>query len=327
MEGVDIAIRRIVHETDPEYADRYRDLIHGRIIGYPYVLPIRGIDSSVIGQLVEIHGIIVRAGQLVPLPVRLTWACSEGHHTTASVRTYGGAIEEPLQCADKGCQSRDLEIDLAASEFVNAQTVRLQERPEELPPGHIPSSLEVRMLEDLTNTVRPGDRVRIGGIIDVEERRVRGGATEYRLRVTGHSQVVEGGADGPTEITQDDITWARRMAATDTVYDNLVNSFCPKIRGHDNIKEAALLLLASSWESDRSRGDINVLIVGDPGQGKSEVLKFAASVAPRGIYTAGRSSTAAGLTAAVVKDKNGGMSLRGGRLRARGPGPGLHRRV
>ena len=169
------------------------------------------------------------------------------------------------------------------------------------------------MLEDLTNTVRPGDRVRIGGIIDVEERRVRGGATEYRLRVTGHSQVVEGGADGPTEITQDDITWARRMAATDTVYDNLVASFAPKIRrATPASRRRPCCCLASSWESDRSRGDINVLIVGDPGQGKSEILKFAASVAPRGIYTAGRSSTAAGLTAAVIKDKNGGMSLEAG---------------
>src|SRR5678809_1610097 len=96
-------------------------------------------------------------------------------------------------------------------------------------------------------------------------------------------------------------------------YDKLIASFAPHIYGHEIIKESILLLIVGSVtkklaDGSNRRGDINIFLVGDPGTAKSEMLKFAAKIAPRGLYTSGRGTTAAGLTAAVIRDKSGTVS-------------------
>ena len=107
------------------------------------------------------------------------------------------------------------------------------------------------------------------------------------------------------------------IAGKSDAYDKLIASFAPHVYGHEVIKEAILLLIVGSVtkkldDGSTRRGDINVLLVGDPGTAKSEMLKFAAKIAPRGLYTSGRGSTAAGLTAAVIRDKSGIMMLEAG---------------
>ena len=109
----------------------------------------------------------------------------------------------------------------------------------------------------------------------------------------------------------------KTLAKNDDIYERLIGSFAPHIRGHEIFKEAILLLIVGSTQralSDGSkvRGDINVFLVGDPGTAKSEMLKFCARIAPRGLYTSGRGSTAAGLTAAVVRDTSGIFMLEAG---------------
>ncbi|MGH9878651.1 MAG: ATP-binding protein, partial [Nitrososphaerales archaeon] len=109
----------------------------------------------------------------------------------------------------------------------------------------------------------------------------------------------------------------KRIASNPDVYDRLISSLAPHIYGHDILKESVLLQIIGSSQREledgtKIRGDINVLLVGDPGTAKSELLKYAARVAPRGLYTSGRGSTAAGLTAAVLRDKSGIMMLEAG---------------
>jgi replicative DNA helicase Mcm len=118
-------------------------------------------------------------------------------------------------------------------------------------------------------------------------------------------------------ISAEDERQIRTIAAKPDAYEKLVASFAPHIYGHSEIKEAILLLIVGSvtkklQDGSTRRGDINVLLVGDPGVAKSELLKFAAKIAPRGLYTSGRGSTAAGLTAAVIRDKSGIMMLEAG---------------
>jgi replicative DNA helicase Mcm len=118
-------------------------------------------------------------------------------------------------------------------------------------------------------------------------------------------------------ISTEDERQIRIIASKPDAYEKLIASFAPHIYGHEPIKEAILLLIVGSVtkrleDGSTRRGDINVLLVGDPGTAKSEMLKFTAKIAPRGLYTSGRGSTAAGLTAAVIRDKSGIMMLEAG---------------
>jgi replicative DNA helicase Mcm len=122
---------------------------------------------------------------------------------------------------------------------------------------------------------------------------------------------------GREEISPEEEKMIKSLSRSSDVYQKLIDSFAPHIQGQSLIKEAILLLIVGSnqrllGDGSKIRGDINVFLVGDPGTAKSEMLKFCARIAPRGLYTSGRGSTAAGLTAAVVRDKTGIMMLEAG---------------
>ncbi len=146
----------------------------------------------------------------------------------------------------------------------------------------------------------------------------------YRLRIDGNNIEYLGGRGSKVsrrtereEISPEEEKIIKSLATNSDVYERLVDSFAPHIQGHEIIKEAILLLIVGSTQralpdGSKIRGDINVFLVGDPGTAKSEMLKFCARIAPRGLYTSGRGSTAAGLTAAVIRDKSGIMMLEAG---------------
>jgi len=175
---------------------------------------------------------------------------------------------------------------------------------------------------------RPGDRIILTGIVRIEQERVSGvkqsESALYRLRMDGNNIEFIGGRGikgsrrtEREEISPDEQKIIRTLSKNPDIYDRLIASFAPHIRGHELFKEAILLLIVGSTQralSDGSkvRGDINVFLVGDPGTAKSEMLKFCARIAPRGLYTSGRGSTAAGLTAAVVRDASGIFMLEAG---------------
>jgi len=146
----------------------------------------------------------------------------------------------------------------------------------------------------------------------------------YRLRLDGNNVEFLGGKASKTsrriqreQISPEEEKTIKSLSKSPDVYDRIIDSFAPHITGHRIIKEAILLLMAGSTQRElqdgsKIRGDINIFLVGDPGTAKSEMLKFCARIAPRGLYTSGRGSTAAGLTAAVVRDVNGIFMLEAG---------------
>jgi replicative DNA helicase Mcm len=189
--------------------------------------------------------------------------------------------------------------------------MRVQELPEELPPGQLPRFFEVDLEGDIVNTARPGDRVILTGVVRAEPDLTPGqGRTRvFRSKVESNFIEILGKEPGQIQITKEDEILIRNIAKSQGAYQKLVNSIAPAIMGHEAVKEAILLLLCGSAQTmlpdgTKLRGDINVLLVGDPGVAKSEMLKFAAQVAPRGIFASGRGSTAAGLSAAVIREKN-----------------------
>ncbi len=193
------------------------------------------------------------------------------------------------------------------SVFMDSQRVSIQERPEDLPPGQLPRSLHVDLKDDVVDQARPGDRITIVGSVDLLQRFGRGGQLRIFDMVMEASHIeVSGRESEMTAISPEDEAKIKEIAQDPWVHRRLLQSIAPSIYGHENIKESILYLLFGGINKElpdvRIRGDINVLLVGDPGTGKSQLLQFAAKIAPRGLMTTGRGSTAAGLTAAVVKE-------------------------
>jgi len=191
----------------------------------------------------------------------------------------------------------------------------------------LPHYIDVTIKQDLVDSARPGDRIILTGIVRIEQEQITGTRIHsglHRLRIEGNNIEFLGGRGTKNsrrsereEISPEEEKIIKSLAKTPDIYERLVNSFAPHIQGHAIIKESILLLIVGAMQrtlqdGTKVRGDINVFLVGDPGTAKSEMLKFCARIAPRGLYTSGRGSTAAGLTAAVVRDKTGIMMLEAG---------------
>jgi len=277
--------------------------------------------------MTSVSGMVVRASEVKPLAKELTYKCLDKHISKFTLLD-GMSLDKAVKCQSPKCPYTNLAIVAEESRFIDFQIVRLQELPEDLPPGQLPHYVNVSMKQDLVDYARPGDRIVLTGIVRIEQERVSGvkqsESALYRLRMDGNNIEFIGGRGikgsrrtEREEISPDEQKIIRTLSKNPDIYDRLIASFAPHIRGHELFKEAILLLIVGSTQralSDGSkvRGDINVFLVGDPGTAKSEMLKFCARIAPRGLYTSGRGSTAAGLTAAVVRDASGIFMLEAG---------------
>ena len=321
------AIKEILQERFPEYARKIEHDIRARIANFPAERSLRQINSEVITKMTSVSGMVVRASEVKPLAKELTYKCLDKHISKFTLLD-GMSLDKAVKCQSPKCPYTNLAIVAEESRFIDFQIVRLQELPEDLPPGQLPHYVNVSMKQDLVDYARPGDRIILTGIVRIEQERVSGvkqsESALYRLRVDGVNVEFIGGRGTKSsrrtereEISPDEEKIIRTLSKNPDIYDRLISSFAPHIRGHEIFKEAILLLIVGSTQrvlSDGSkvRGDINVFLVGDPGTAKSEMLKFCSRIAPRGLYTSGRGSTAAGLTAAVVRDASGIFMLEAG---------------
>lgn len=297
-------IRSKLRTRDPIYAESLKR-INIRFRNLPADTPLRKVGADHIGRLVMLHGIIVRASSITPLVIRATFmcpVCGELNHIEQS----GQTLLKPQKCL--ACDNRkNFELVTRESVFIDNQLVTIQERPEDLPPGQLPRSIHVDLKDDLVDVARPGDRITLTGFIKLLPRYGRGGELRtFDINIDASFCEVSGRESELLELSQEDEEEILEIAKDPFVHQKLLNSIAPSIYGNDYIKESVLYLLIGGVEKDfedvKIRGDINVLLVGDPGTAKSQMLNFAAKVAPRGLMTTGRGSTAAGLTAAVVKE-------------------------
>ena len=290
------------------YADRVKRELTVRLRNLPDLVPLRKVDTSHIDHMIAVSGMVVRTSELRPMMTEGAWVCPSGHLTYQEQDDL--ALKKPPKCELCG-EVRNFELDRRHSRFIDFQVVRVQELPEELPPGQLPQFFDVNIEGDIVNMARPGDRVVMTGVLravpDYSVGQVR--TRLFRSQIDCNHVEVKGKEPDQVLLTKEDEDLIKNIAASPDAYDRLVNSIAPVIIGHMAEKEAILLLLAGGSatvlpDGTKLRGDMNVLFVGDPGTGKSEMLKFAAQVAPRGLYASGRGSTAAGLSAAVVREKN-----------------------
>ena len=321
------AIKEILKERFPDYAEKIKHDIRARIANFPVQRSLRQINAEIITKMTSVSGMVVRSSEVKPLAKEVTYKCLDKHISKFTLLD-GMSLNASVKCQTPNCKHTSLAIIPEASRFIDFQILRLQELPEDLPPGQLPHYVNVSIKQDLVDYARPGDRIVLTGIVRIEQERISGVSKSesalYRLRMDGNNVEFIGGKGLKSsrrtereEISPDEEKIVKSLAKNPDIYDRLIASFAPHIRGHALFKEAILLLIVGSiqrvlTDGTKIRGDINVFLVGDPGTAKSEMLKFCARIAPRGLYTSGRGSTAAGLTAAVVRDASGIFMLEAG---------------
>ena len=314
------AFRTAAYETmrseSALYADRIKKGLNVRIRGITDQVPLRKVDTSYLDKMLAVAGMVVRSSELRPLMTEGAFVCPSGHLTYQEQDEM--TLKKPPKCELCG-EARNFELDKGHSRFIDFQIVRIQELPEELPPGQLPQFFDVNVEGDIVNSARPGDRVVLTGVVravpDLSPGQVK--TRLFRSQIDCNYVEVKGKEPEQINITKEDEALIRSVAKGSDAYEKLVASIAPAILGHLPEKEAILLLLAGGSattlpDGTKLRGDINVLFVGDPGMAKSEMLKFAAQVAPRGLFASGRGTTAAGLSAAVVREKNNMFMLEAG---------------
>ncbi|KAJ2519277.1 DNA replication licensing factor MCM7 [Coemansia sp. RSA 1939] len=289
---------------------------------------VREVGASQIGRLVTVRGIVTRVSEVRPAMVVAAYLCDAcGSEVFQEVKTRQFM---PLsQCQSARCvgnRSRGkLHKQTRGSRFVRFQEVKLQELTDQVPMGDIPRTLTVHCYESTVRKLNPGDVAHIGGVFLPQPytgfRALRAGLLADTLLEAHHVRPLKKRYDElAAELTDEMRARLAQVEEEPDAYGRVSRAIAPEIFGHADVKKALLLqLVAAPTKRTRDgmaiRGDINVCLMGDPGVAKSQLLRFVAKVAPRGVYTTGRGSSGVGLTAAVMRDSTTGeMVLEGGAL-------------
>ncbi len=305
---------------DPEYAERIEE-VDVRFKGLPITTSLRILGAIHIGKLVMVEGIIIRSTPARPMVTRAAFRCRMCG-TVTYVDQSSPFLRTPVQCSDPACRRKGpFEFLQEESTFIDSQQIRIQERPEDLPPGQLPRWLNIRLEgRELVDLARPGDIVATVGVVRaVAPTFPRAGKLRvFRMHLDANFIDVVSKEPETVIISPEEEEKILKLTKDPWVHRKVIQSIAPSIFGYDYIKESIMYLLfggiAKQLPDIRIRGEMNVLLIGDPGTAKSQLLQYVARIAPRGLYTAGRGSTAAGLTAAVLSERGGGMTLEAGAL-------------
>jgi len=273
-------------------------------------IKIRDIRAKQLDQFITIEGIVRQASDVRPQVVNAKFECPSCG-AVLSVLQIDRKFREPSRCS---CAWKG-NFKLISKEMVDAQRLVIEESPDSLEGGEQPRRMNIFLKEDLVDPKMedrstPGSRIRIYGVLKEVPVPLQTGAisTRFDIAVEANNVISLEESFEDINITDDDIKEILELAADPTIYRRLSQSIAPSIYGFEQVKEAVLLQMFGGVKKTKSdggktRGDIHVLLVGDPGVAKSVLLKFVSTIAPKGRYVSGKAATAAGLTAAVVKDE------------------------
>jgi replicative DNA helicase Mcm len=305
---------------DSEYAEKI-EKINVRIVHLLGKEVLRKLGSRQMSKLIMVEGIVVRATPVRPMVLQGAFKCKRCG-TMNLVEQTGQFLKAPAICQAPDC-GRDgpFEFSQEESTFIDSQDLRLQEKPEDLPPGQLPRTLAVKTIgDDIVDVARPGDHISIVGIVRAFAPSLMGMGKlrTFILQLDANSVEVLGKEPETSPPTPEEEEKIRALSQDPWVHKKIMQSIAPSIFGYEHVKEAIMYLLfggvSKSLPDVNIRGEMNALLIGDPGTAKSQLLQYVARIAPRGLYTSGRGTTAAGLTAAVVREKGGSMSLEAGAL-------------
>jgi replicative DNA helicase Mcm len=305
---------------DEEYAGKIEKIIVriAKLLGKEVL---RKIGSKNMGKLILVEGIVVRATPVRPMVLQAAYKCKRCG-TMMKIEQTGQFLKAPAICMGVDC-GKDGPFEFAQEEstFIDSQDLRLQEKPEDLPPGQLPRVLAVKIVGDeIVDQARPGDHVSIVGIVRAHAPSLvgMGKLRTFILQLEANSVELLGKEPETSPPSPEEEAKILELSRDPYVHKKIMSSIAPSIFGNEHLKEAVMYLLfggvSRSLPDMTVRGEMNALIIGDPGTAKSQMLQYVSRIAPRGLYTSGRGTTAAGLTAAVVREKGGSMSLEAGAL-------------
>ncbi|XP_005377713.1 PREDICTED: DNA replication licensing factor MCM3 [Chinchilla lanigera] len=311
------ALKDFVASIDATYAKQYEEFYIGLegSFGSKHVSP-RTLTSCFLSCVVCVEGIVTKCSLVRPKVVRSVHYCPATKKTIE--RRYSDltnlvAFPSSSVYPTKDEENNPLETEYGLSVYKDHQTVTIQEMPEKAPAGQLPRSVDVILDDDLVDKVKPGDRVQVVGTYRCLPGK-KGGYTSGTFRtVLIACNVKQMSKDIQPSFSAEDIAKIKKFSKTRSkdVFDQLARSLAPSIHGHDYVKKAILCLLLGGVERDLEngshiRGDINILLIGDPSVAKSQLLRYVLCTAPRAIPTTGRGSSGVGLTAAVTTDQETG---------------------
>ena len=278
-------------------------------------IQIRNLRSDHIGKFVSLRGLLRKVTEVRPKLKIGAFKCAACGHELM-VEQHKDVFTEPLECAENegGCgrkgNSAKFYFLFEKSFFVDSQKVELQESPENLRGGEQPQRITGYIEGDITGLVAPGDEVTLNGIIETRERRYgMSKSTIFDIVLNVNSIEMDETKAEDIEISEEDVEKIIALSKDKNIYEKMIKSIAPTIYGMEHIKEALVLQLFGGVKKKVAetmiRGDIHVLLIGDPGTAKSQLLRFISELSPRGIYSSGQASTKAGLTATAVKDEFG----------------------
>ena len=289
------------------------------------------MNSSALRQLVCVEGVATKVSAIKPKVVKSVHYCETTKtHTNRSyvdatdpllglprVDTNGRETDEiinitPTVYPTKDKDGNPLETEFGLSEYKDHQTISLQEMPERAPMGQLPRSVELVLDHDLVDKIKPGDRVQIVGVYRSLATSSQGQSTSsgvFKTVVIANNVQILGRDTSQLTFSPQDVRTIKQLGKRSDILDILGRSISPSIHGHDNIKRALALQLLGGCEKNLKngthlRGDINILMVGDPSTAKSQLLRSAMMIAPLAVSTTGKGSTGVGLTAAVTSDRD-----------------------
>lgn len=302
---------------------------------------IRDLNPSDIGSLVSVSGMVTRSSSIIPDQSLACFRCTKCNHEDIT-RNDRGNIDEPSKCPNGACQAKfTMQLIYNCSAFVDKQMLKVQEAPNDIPEGETPHTVTMFTRQDLVDATKPGDRVKVVGIYRAQPVRVNPRGRELKSIYKTYIDIMhvekDGSHDDLFSLMMDEASQAQvgqnrqdseavvlntsnmtaeevqakkqkfhEIANSPDVYEKLASSLAPSIWQLEDVKKGLLCQLfggvSKALPSGKTRGEINVLLVGDPGVSKSQILSYVHKLAPRGIYTSGRGSSAVGLTAYVTRD-------------------------
>lgn len=292
----------------PSY-DRIHSEIHVRITDLPSSKSLRDLRQSDLNCLVRINGVVTRRTGVFPQLKYVKFDCGKCKAILGPF--YQDTTKELKISFCSQCESRGpFTVNSEQTVYRNYQKMTLQEAPGSVPAGRLPRHREVILLWDLIDSARPGEEIEVTGIYRNNfdaSLNSKNGFPVFSTVIEANQITKKEDMYASIHLTEEDEKMIRTMAKDDRIAKRIIKSIAPSIYGHEDIKTAIALSLFGGLTKDinrkhRIRGDINVLLLGDPGTAKSQFLKYVEKTANRAVFTTGQGASAVGLTASVRKD-------------------------
>jgi Predicted ATPase involved in replication control, Cdc46/Mcm family len=309
----DIVAMEVVELNYPNYAQIHQE-IHVRVINFPNKLNLRDLRENNLNQLVKIGGVVTRRTGVFPQLKYVKFDCLKCGVVLGPFIQDSNTEVRISFCTN--CQSKGpFKINSEKTLYRNYQRITLQEAPGTVPAGRLPRHREIILLSDLVDRAKPGEEIEVTGVYKNNydgQLNAKNGFPVFATIVEANSiRRKESnsltGENGLSSWTEEEEREIRALARQRGIIDKIISSMAPSIYGHKDIKTALACSLFGGVHKDVNgkhsiRGDINVLLLGDPGTAKSQILKYAEKTANRAVFATGQGASAVGLTASVRKD-------------------------